>query len=244
MIPGSSLKGLIAHYAHQYYGPDWLNPDSEGIRQGHKIGKYAELLFGSADNAGYVQFLDAMWKPTDDRPLSKDVISVHQTKYYRENTLPTDTDSPTVVTFLAVRKNQSFILPLIGSAEWIDIVVTLLTDALKNHGIGAKTNAGYGRMKVEAFVDSNQQVVEAFVDPNQQVIDAFVKTHKLDTLANATNKNVIIDQAFRAFVREQKSMHIKVQILVARMLRDAMKANGRDSSLAYQDMRKLADRDL
>lgn len=161
VIPGSSLKGLIAHYAHQYYGPDWLNPDSEGLRQGQKIGKYAELLFGSTDSAGYVQFLDAMWIPTDERPLSKDVISVHQTEYYRENTPPTDTDSPTVVMFLSVRKNQSFLLPVIGPDDWVDMVVTLLKDALITQGIGAKTNAGYGRMVIADNVGNAEQTVIA-----------------------------------------------------------------------------------
>lgn len=223
-IPGSALKGLAASFARRRLGPDWHAESAN----------YLEL-FGSQEQSGVVDFLDALMQPESGKaPFAKDIMSVHQFGYYSDDQKPpTDAEKLNIVSFLSVTKGLTFVIPLAGDAAWVKIAIDILTQALSLEGIGAKTNAGYGRMTVEKFVD-----------PVQQAVDTFVTTHKLDTLANASNKNAVIDQAVRAFVRDQKSMDIKVQILIARMLRDAMKANGRDSSLAYQDIRRLADRDL
>jgi CRISPR-associated protein Cmr6 len=230
VIPGSSFKGLIAHYTHQYYGPDWLNPDSEGLRQGQKIGKYAELLFGSTESAGYVQFLDAMWIPTDKRPLSKDVISVHQTEYYRKNTPPTDTDSPTVVTFLAVRNNQSFILPVIGPIDWINLVETLLEEALEKHGIGAKTNAGYGRMMVKSAVRDENNATKVEIDAFQSRLDSMSGSKVKSELPNIV-----------PMWRQSQVSDYGKRIIAERILKKADEAKIDKTKPWYDELKKFID---
>ena len=223
-IPGSALKGLAASFARRRLGPDWL-PDSPN---------YLEL-FGTQEQSGVVDFLDALMRPEEGKaPFAKDIMSVHQFGYYSEDAkAPTDAEKLNIVSFLSVTKGQTFLIPLAGDAAWCAIAIQILTQALSLEGIGAKTNAGYGRMTVQRFVD-----------PVMQVVERFVETHNLNKIATMPNKNGVIDQAVRAFVRDQRSMDIKEQILIARILRDVMKANGKDSSLAYQDIRKLAERNI
>ena len=37
-------------------------------------------------------------------------------------------------------------------AEWLELAKTILLGALEHEGIGAKTNAGYGRLKMDDVI--------------------------------------------------------------------------------------------
>lgn len=144
-IPGSALKGLVAAAAHKNLeDSSWRKVKEDG-----KIGDSHRILFGNQESSGYVTFHDALWIPTGDKlPLDLDVMTVHHPEYYQgKESPPADWDNPTPVAFLSAR--GKYLLAVTGPEEWVDAAMKILKDALEKDGIGAKTAAGYGRMKVE-----------------------------------------------------------------------------------------------
>lgn len=161
-IPGSALKGLAAAYAHRYL-EGWSKPDETLLRkpiQSTEPDKAApltahEILFGSTRSAGYVTFFDALYIPGSvggNRPLAPDVITGHHSDYYVSGTKPpADWDSPIPVPFLTA--TGRYLIALNGAAGWVDRALTILGMALRDSGIGAKTAAGYGRMRLLTLDD-------------------------------------------------------------------------------------------
>lgn len=167
-IPGSALKGLSRHYA------EWLathptNPETNLLppRIRRKDQKTEEerakplppnahsVLFGDETAASYLTYFDAWYVPADgandDRPLRRDVITVHHPAYYANRGQgtgahgPWDFDDPNPVPFLATA--GTFLIALAGpTPEWTEAGFKLLTAALAEWGIGAKTSSGYGRL--------------------------------------------------------------------------------------------------
>ncbi len=112
---------------------------------------------------GDIIFFDSF--PTQMPNLEMDVMTVHYPKYYGEGTLPpADWQQPNPIPFLTLKNNPTknrinkfqFIIGLRNGAEnreisignkkgkLVEITVSLLYNALTNHGIGAKTAVGYG----------------------------------------------------------------------------------------------------
>jgi CRISPR-associated protein Cmr6 len=144
-IPGSALKGLAAAAAHKNLeDPSWRKVGEDG-----KMGGSHQILFGDQENSGYVTFHDALWIPNGDKlPLDLDVMTVHHPDYYQgKESPPADWDNPNPVAFLSVR--GKYLLAATGPEEWVGAAMRILKEALEKDGIGAKTAAGYGRMKVE-----------------------------------------------------------------------------------------------
>lgn len=144
-IPGSALKGLAAHYCDQVWGET-----EQKFRAG---GDYHQVLFGTTDDGGYIVFNDAWITPESlDQCLDLDVMAVHHPQYYRgDDSAPSDFDDPDPITFLSVKGRfwLSLRADIAGDAgkAWAHLAMNLLLEALENWGIGAKTNAGYGRMR-------------------------------------------------------------------------------------------------
>jgi len=139
-IPGTSLKGLAAAFARKFLGDDWKE-DSDS--------KAYQIVFGDAENAGYVEFFDAM-PLLGNSFLEQDIITVHHKDYYEEKkgSSPTDWDEPVPIPFLSV--TGSFLLALGGPTDWVNAAFEILALALQEMGVGAKTSSGYGRMKLSA----------------------------------------------------------------------------------------------
>lgn len=144
-LPGSALKGLAAHYCHQVWGAS----DGKFARDGAAY----KVLFGTKEDGGHIIFYDAWLCPdAQDDCLDQDVMTVHHPEYYqdKQGKAPTDFDDPNPITFLSAKGR--FLLALRcdvaskSGAAWARLAMTLLQEALANWGIGAKTNAGYGRM--------------------------------------------------------------------------------------------------
>ncbi len=138
MIPGSALKGLAAFYARHYLDEATWGETSEAYR----------VVFGTTEEAGYVQFFDALYVPGRGRnqsPLYPDVISVHHPGYYQGNQPSADWDSPVPVPFVSA--TGTYLLAMRGPEEWVEAVFAILQSALKVLGVGAKTSSGYGRME-------------------------------------------------------------------------------------------------
>lgn len=137
LIPGTALKGLAARFARIRLGSDWRKGE-----EGYKV------LFGDQALAGYVTFHDAWWIPgSRERPLELDVMAVHHPDYYAgKDAPPADWDEPNPVSFLSAQ--GAFLVALEGPSEWTAAGMEILQLALREEGIGAKTNAGYGRMEL------------------------------------------------------------------------------------------------
>jgi CRISPR-associated protein Cmr6 len=137
-IPGSALKGVAVHYAHQYHKKVW----GKGT-DAHKT------LFGTTDSAGYVTFLDALPLPSEWQ-LHQDTITVHHPEYYQGlDKAPADWDSPNPVPFLSVSGKFLIALHAPDAPEWGKRGMQILQRALANVGVGAKTSSGYGRFMDE-----------------------------------------------------------------------------------------------
>lgn len=143
IIPGSALKGLCRRGALRL------------LKEGKISQAQFEALFGKAgDNdaqAGYVTFYDALYDPdseprcTPEKPLHRDVITVHHPEYYRDGGKPpTDFDDPIPVPFLVIKPGACFLFVLDTPEGWEQFTKSLLQWCLCHLGVGAKTNAGYG----------------------------------------------------------------------------------------------------
>ncbi len=139
-LPGSALKGLAASYARNRMDPALWAPDGEAY----------QILFGDTEGAGHVTFHDALPVLEANRSagdLRRDVITVHHRDYYQDETgVPADWDSPTPVPFLVA--TCDFEVPLAGPAAWVEAARSILSLALAEEGIGAKTSSGYGRFEL------------------------------------------------------------------------------------------------
>lgn len=142
-ISGSALKGLAAHYCDQVYGA----ADTR-----FKLGeKYHETIFGTTEDSGHIIFHDAWIEPDSlVDSLKPDVMTPHHGDYYSGTGAPSDFDDPNPVTFLSIVGSfhvaVSCDVPGEQGQKWANFVFELLAEALKEWGIGGKTNTGYGRL--------------------------------------------------------------------------------------------------
>lgn len=135
-LPGSTIKGWLADFAKQRI---------ENLAQ-----PVYDALFGTQSMAGVVSFHDALPRNREDINIAPDIVNPHQKYYYRgtHDDAPSDMDTPVVVPFLTVAKGTSFYIPIQSEyADYRRVAVDILKQALEHSAIGAKTNAGYGRMQ-------------------------------------------------------------------------------------------------
>ena len=152
-LPGTALKGLTAHYAHSILSGKYSALNRNGSDYG--------VLFGTQQAAGFIQFHDALITPETVRDaLRQDVLTPHHQSYNesvsnhpnpnKEQPAPRDDDSPAPIPFLTACGTFCIVLACEGEPEqapsWLELAKTILTKALADEGIGAKTNAGYGRL--------------------------------------------------------------------------------------------------
>lgn len=167
MIPGSAIKGVLAHHIAEHYGdrddPErkaWAGVLYDEARIQAGPGDHYRTIFGAPASPedpkhasrGKLVFHDALYVPgstADDKPLARDVLTVHNKKYYDDKgkQFPNDYDDPNPVAFLTVRPGARFCFVIEGEAEWLDIAESLLREALDESGVGGKTSLGYGRFR-------------------------------------------------------------------------------------------------
>ena len=172
MIPGSSLKGLAAHYCSMMWGAGderFRSPALDArTRPTRRAGAIYEVLFGKVPmtgkeedaGAGYLRFYDAWLLPASlPNSLCPDVMTPHHSGYYTGEEAPTDFDDPNPVTFLSVRGSFEV---RVGCEDpdpevrkkWEDLALRLLGEAFEHCGAGGKTRSGYGRM---TLVESREE---------------------------------------------------------------------------------------
>ena len=103
---------------------------------------------------GKIIFFDAF--PVSEPKIEPDIMNVHYPDYYndidsKKNIAPTDYQNPNPIPFLTVRDTKFQFV--VGSKEKLDLykiggktIDEWLKESLTNHGIGAKTAVGYGRL--------------------------------------------------------------------------------------------------
>ncbi len=144
-IPGSAIKGVCRDVAEA------LNKLPEN-HEGYITAEPLRCLFGDQKNAGLCVFYDAWYVPDSvgGKPFHRDVVTVHHPDYYQQknDAWPTDFDDPNPVPFIVVKPEARFLFAIKPpSPEWADFVKNLLVHAMTTHGVGGKTNAGYGWFK-------------------------------------------------------------------------------------------------
>lgn len=167
VIPGSALKGVMAHFAADTREhDDWAGPEfDEDNRVCKSPGEKYRQMFGSPPletlgdlgRRGALVVHDALW---DDKPgapmFARDVLTVHHQSYYEGNGLPNDWESPVPVPFLSIPAGTRFVFALSctdptlraeGQRALLDKAQEFLQDALLEYGVGGKTAAGYGRFE-------------------------------------------------------------------------------------------------
>jgi CRISPR-associated protein Cmr6 len=147
VLPGTALKGLASTTADRLLeDPAW--------RRGQ--GSHA-ALFGTNDDSGGVVFHDAWWDPEGEKalPIHLDVMTVHHQAYYGGGAAaPSDMDSPNPVAFASV--TGCYLVAVEGPRPFCDAAMAILQIGLMELGLGAKTNAGYGRLKLSYESDVNR----------------------------------------------------------------------------------------
>jgi CRISPR type III-B/RAMP module RAMP protein Cmr6 len=172
-IPGSGLKGLAAHYCDHVWGapdPEFRKeiPFEQDGPKKTRAGAHFLELFGSNEDAGHLIFHDAWITPDSlgkGSGLVLDVMTPHHADYYSEKKSsdgglipPTDFDDPTPITFLSVTGRFLVAVSCDVSSDdgkkWSTLGMTLLTEALREWGVGGKTSSGYGRLVLPGEVSS------------------------------------------------------------------------------------------
>ena len=159
IIPGSALKGLTMAAAHL------LLEDEEWRKKADGRGSSLALLGGTLEHIGKVIFHDAWWIPAEGEtlPIHLDVMTVHHPDYYKDGTKsPSDMDSPVPIPFASVTGKFLVVVELSDpnsdeADKLLDAALFILQQGLAHLGIGAKTNAGYGRMKLDYQSQAEQQ---------------------------------------------------------------------------------------
>ena len=148
MLPGSSIKGITAHYCSEIFGAenhDYRGPDPDAPLE--SAGRIYEALFGKVapekeQEAGLLRFYDAWIMPES---VSECFVMDVMTPHYGS-----DFADPNPINFLTVEGEFEIFIGC-GNPEadkrWIDFAFSLTEAALNNYGIGGKIRAGYGKME-------------------------------------------------------------------------------------------------
>lgn len=136
-LPGSALKGLALRAAAAF-----------GLSE-----LESEVMFGTTESRGYVNFNDGWLLPDAGAPMFKlDVMTPHAGNYYSSQggTAPDDSQDPVPIQFLVVPQGTRFLVTLDcpESQDWAEAAMTILTFGLQKLGLGGMTSSGYGRFTV------------------------------------------------------------------------------------------------
>ena len=173
LIPGTALKGLASHYCDQVWGERDQGQSFKRWKKGEPGGEYHKAIFGTTEDSGHIIFHDAWVTPeTITKSLQSDVMTPHHGDYYSGEAAPTDFDDPNPVTFISIvgtfHVAVSCDVPGEEGQKWAKLAFDLLSEALREWGIGGKTNAGYGRLvlaDLDNVIDQNPANIDESKTP-------------------------------------------------------------------------------
>ena len=174
-IPASSIKGVVrSHIINEvFYQEDSEEPaefralqdevfckifgtsketSTENKKKEKFIVKSPIIVEGKpSDHIGSILFFDAF--PIEEPRIVPEIMNVHYPDYYDEKNPPTDYQNPRPI-FFPVVENTAFQFTIATKHRLLadytlqnKTITQWLTEALQNHGIGAKTAVGYGYME-------------------------------------------------------------------------------------------------
>lgn len=172
-VPGSGLKGALRTFLiNAVYRPAIEGPVNEGDAEDKALHDpaFCDLFGAPADEdsfydearQGQVAFHDAYPTPSPMPQVKADIMNPHYQDYYQSGVSPTDDMNPTIISFLTVKRAQfTFAVstrqndrssdgtlvaetPDEHSDTFLSLTAYWLRRLLTEHGLGAKTAAGYG----------------------------------------------------------------------------------------------------
>ncbi|MDP9120147.1 MAG: type III-B CRISPR module RAMP protein Cmr6 [Acidobacteriota bacterium] len=157
VLPGPSLKGLLAHFLEEEWEPDAGErlpasaPDALALRH---------CLLGGGGTGGVegaIAFFDGWPLEMEDGWFEPDVVNPHHGDYYDGGgrKVASDSEEPVPSFFIALRAGIRFVVPLGLTAvareleqyqaeELLGFTKQMLLAALTTWGVGARTGSGYG----------------------------------------------------------------------------------------------------
>ena len=224
LLPASALKGLCRRVARLLKHENKLSDDAIDALFGFSREKQAA--------AGAVVFYDAWYDPSSagGKPFHRDVITVHHPAYYGSGEVaPTDFDDPTPVPFLVIKPGARFLCVLDApDPAWARFAEQMLLWGLENLGVGAKTNAGYGYLRLpnagsasttaNPALQTNEEVwQQAYIiyDPGRQALTAQNLTTGERADAQGAQAKTLLDalpDALREQLRAKKRLTADVVI--------------------------------
>jgi CRISPR-associated protein Cmr6 len=239
VIPGSAVKGVLSTFAHTQGGGDWAKGALASF-----AGKFSLIMFGGQNEknklfAGALDFLDAWWLPGtgQESPFTGDIITAHNGTWYRAGTehapdnWPDGMDNPVPNPFAVVKQGENFLFAIRGTQSWRELAKDLLIQAATEHGFGAKTGVGYGRMGYIPSADEIIASMPAMSDP--ELAQLFQKEK-----GNPSLKDAFAAEAVRRpYAPELQGLFARHQPAVC-MLNDLQN----QQPLTWRNVRDLHDR--
>lgn len=150
-IPAESIRGLMRSYLRAL-------ANSGDVPAEQEAQQLLSVLFGSKDSPGALMVFDAI--PLErEIPITIDVQASHFGPWYRGDEAPSDDHSVEERFFLVVRAGTTFSFALavsfhqlsrdLNAEELLAKAGAVLTRALREWGVGAKTASGYGRFELQ-----------------------------------------------------------------------------------------------
>lgn len=149
-IPGSAIKGVLRHWWLQVLqqDKDFLQQNPNFIKGDNEIKESVALkdpnflsIFGSQEQRGEVQFLDAYPEKVQ---FATDIMNPHFGDYYGGDKPPTDHQRLVPINFLTIEKTTFRFVFLAKTQDPLDKIKQQFQNALEIKGVGAKTAVGYG----------------------------------------------------------------------------------------------------
>lgn len=143
-IPAQAIKGSFRSYIIESY---FENSEEKAFIDSGFID-----IFGSNEAQGKVLFFDSF---SQNPKLQLDIMNSHYSTYYSGSEAPTDTQSPILINFLAIKDSEfKFMVATKNNIEIesgkfkgkkiLDFIKNELSQSLQIFGLGAKTAVGYG----------------------------------------------------------------------------------------------------
>ena len=164
-IPASAIKGITRHWTLLKFADkkrkterknfvDCVKEVSSALENGNDMALNVEgvsfgdliKIFGTQRRKGEVIFMDAY--PLGKIKLKLDIMNPHYPDYYGGGEPPADWQNPNPIKFLTVERTKFQFTLLSQDVELLKKTEKLLKEALKEHGIGAKTSLGYGIFEI------------------------------------------------------------------------------------------------
>ncbi len=209
VLPGSSLKGIAASAADRFLRADkpgmWeRRPNAAEVRPGAAPNAY-DALFGDVEEVGAVVFHDAWYIPTaGDNGLHRDVLTVHHPEYYQQGKEYSETEGPNPVPFVSAAGTFLVTLELHPSLDptthgaWLQHAWESLRLGLEHLGVGAKTNAGYGRVLLPEYAQTKhasiaESALVAALPSAEERVRYLGNKHGPDALRNWLAGGAVLD---------------------------------------------------